>query len=87
MANQEANLKKVLGLGDVMSIGAGQIIGAGVMALTGIAIGMTGSGVTLAFVISSVFTLFMVLPIAVMGQLFQQQGDYIGILADFYLLK
>lgn len=74
MANQEANLKKVLGLGDVMSIGAGQIIGAGVMALTGIAIGMTGSGVTLAFVISSVFTLFMVLPIAVMGSAIPTTG-------------
>ena len=74
MASQEAKLKKVLGLGDVMGIGVGQIIGAGVMALTGIAIGMTGSGVTLAFIISSIFTLFMVVPIAVMGSAIPTTG-------------
>lgn len=74
MASQESKLKKVLGLSDVMSIGVGQIIGAGVMALTGIAIGMTGSGVTLAFIISSFFTLFMVLPIAVMGSAIPTTG-------------
>lgn len=74
MTNQESNLKKVLGLGDVMSIGVGQIIGAGVMALTGIAIGMTGSGVTLAFIISSIFTIFMVIPIAVMGSAIPTTG-------------
>ncbi|MEI4770679.1 APC family permease [Psychrobacillus sp. FJAT-51614] len=74
MASQEAKLKKVLGLGDVMSIGVGQIIGAGVMALTGIAIGMTGSGVVLAFIVSSIFTLFMVLPTAVMGSALPTTG-------------
>ncbi|MFC4802271.1 APC family permease [Neobacillus sp. GCM10023253] len=74
MASQESNLKKVLGLGDVMSISIGQIIGAGVMALTGIAIGMTGSGVSLAFVISSIFTLFMVIPIAAMGSAIPTTG-------------
>lgn len=74
MASEESKLKKVLGLGDVMSIGIGQVIGAGVMALTGIAIGMTGSGVTLAFIISSIFTLFMVLPIAVMGSAIPTTG-------------
>jgi APA family basic amino acid/polyamine antiporter len=74
MTSQESKLKKVLGLSDVMSIGIGQIIGAGVMALTGIAIGMTGSGVTLAFIISSIFTLFMVLPIAVMGSAIPTTG-------------
>lgn len=74
MASEESKLKKVLGLGDVMSIGIGQVIGAGVMALTGIAIGMTGSGVTMAFIISSIFTLFMVLPIAVMGSAIPTTG-------------
>ena len=51
---QTANLKKVLGLPDVMGIAIGQIIGAGVMSLTGIGIQMTGSGITPAFVISSI---------------------------------
>lgn len=74
MASEESKLKKVLGLGDVMSIGVGQIIGAGVMALTGIAIGMTGSGVVLAFIVSSIFTLFMVLPTAVLGSALPTTG-------------
>ncbi|WP_082693153.1 APC family permease [Bacillus sp. FJAT-29814] len=74
MSSQESKLKKVLGLGDLMGIAVGQIIGAGVMALTGIAIGMTGSGVTLAFILSSIFTLFLVIPIAVMGSAIPTTG-------------
>lgn len=74
MASQESNLKKVLGLGDVMGIAIGQIIGAGVMALTGVAIGMTGSGITLAFVLSSIFTIITILPIAIMGSAIPTTG-------------
>lgn len=74
MASQESNLKKVLGLGDVMGIAVGQIIGAGVMALTGVAIGMTGSGITLAFILSSVFTIITILPIAIMGSAIPTTG-------------
>jgi APA family basic amino acid/polyamine antiporter len=74
MSSQESNLKKVLGLGDVMGIAIGQIIGAGVMALTGVAIGLTGSGVTLAFILSSIFTIFTILPIAVMGSAIPTTG-------------
>ena len=74
MVSQESKLKKVLGLGDVMGIAAGQIIGAGVMSLTGIAIGMTGSGVTLAFILSSIITIFTILPIAVMGSAMPTTG-------------
>ena len=44
---QATNLKKVLGLTDVLGIAIGQIIGAGVMSLTGIGIQMTGSGLSL----------------------------------------
>ncbi len=48
--------KKVLGLTDVLGT-IGQIIGAGVMSLTGIGIQMTGSGITPAFILSAVITL------------------------------
>jgi len=74
MASQESNLKKVLGLGDVMGIAVGQIIGAGVMALTGVAIGMTGSGITLAFILSSIFTIITIMPIAIMGSAIPTTG-------------
>ncbi|MDR7317142.1 hypothetical protein [Brevibacillus nitrificans] len=48
--NGEYQLKKELSLWHVVVMAIGQIIGAGVMSLTGIAIALTGSGVTPAFV-------------------------------------
>lgn len=54
MVNEEADLKKVLGLKDAIGIAIGQIIGAGIMSITGIAIGLTGTGVPLAFLLSSI---------------------------------
>ncbi|MED4584266.1 APC family permease [Brevibacillus choshinensis] len=76
MASQEAKLKKVLGLGDTLGIAVGQIIGAGIMSLTGVAIGMTGTGVVMAFVLSSIFTLFKVMPTAVMGATIPTTGGF-----------
>lgn len=67
MENQEAKLKKVLGFTDVLGIAITQIIGAGILVLTGIAIGMTGSGVVFAFVISALFTIIKNTPLALMG--------------------
>lgn len=67
MSSEEAKLKRVLTRGDLLGIAIGQIIGAGIMSLTGIAIGMTGSGVLLAFILSAVVTLFRSMPQAVLG--------------------
>lgn len=64
---EENKLRRVLGFWDVLVIAAGQVIGAGVMSLTGIAIMMTGSGVTPAFIISSLLTVVTILPIAILG--------------------
>lgn len=46
---QESKLIRNLGFGDLMAIAIGQIVGAGIMSSTGVAIGMTGTGVFLAF--------------------------------------
>lgn len=62
--NQEANLKKVLVLSDVLGFCFGNIIGAGVLVLTGVAIGLTGKGVVLAFLIAGIITCFTILPMA-----------------------
>ncbi|REB08760.1 amino acid permease [Sporosarcina sp. BI001-red] len=67
MGSQEAKLKKVLGLGDLMGIAVGQVIGVGIMALMGVAIGMTGKAVVLAFVVSSVFTCITIIPLTIMA--------------------
>lgn len=71
---QATNLKKVLGLTDVLGIAIGQIIGAGVMSLTGIGIQMTGSGITPAFILSAIITLLTMLPIAILGSTLPTTG-------------
>lgn len=71
---QTNNLKKVLGFTDVMGIAIGQIIGAGVMSLTGIGIQMTGSGITPAFILSSLITLLTMFPIAILGSALPTTG-------------
>lgn len=63
-ATQTNNLKKVLGLTDVLGFVFGQIIGAGVLVLTGIGIGLTGKGIVLAFLISGVINVINILPMA-----------------------
>lgn len=51
-------LKRTLGFWDLMGASMGQIIGAGIMSLTGIAIGMTGRSAPLAFILSTAMVLF-----------------------------
>jgi APA family basic amino acid/polyamine antiporter len=50
---EQARLKRVLTFWDVFFIALGQIIGAGVIALTGVAIGMTGPSVILAYLLAA----------------------------------
>lgn len=72
--NQEGNLKKVLGLGDVIGIAVANVVGAGVLVLTGIAIGMTGTGVILAYMASAAFTLIKITPMALMSSALPTTG-------------
>lgn len=62
MDNQEKKLKKTLTRTDLFSIGIGQIIGAGIMSLCGVGIGMTGTGVVFAFVLAAVISSVSLLP-------------------------
>lgn len=64
MKNQEQNLKRVLDTKDVIAMTVGLIIGAGVMTLTGLAITRTGTGVSLAYLLSAVLTVVISLPVA-----------------------
>lgn len=64
MTNQTAKLKKVLGLTDVLGFCFGGIIGAGVLILTGVGIGLTGKGIVLAFLISGLLNVVGVMPMA-----------------------
>lgn len=74
--SQEDNLKKVIGLGGAISISSGQVIGAGIMALTGIGIGMTGGSVVFAFILASLITVIVAMPTAFMGATLPTTGGY-----------
>ena len=64
---QESKLIRNLGFWDLMAIAVGQIVGAGIMSSTGVAIGMTGTGVVLAFLLSPFLTIISIYPIAVLS--------------------
>ena len=51
------DLKRTLGKKELMGIAIGQIIGAGIMSMMGVAIAMTGRSANLAFMLSAVFTM------------------------------
>ncbi len=86
-------LKKVLGLGDLLGIGVGQIIGSGIMALTGITIALTGAGTPFAFLLAAVLVICPNLVLAVLGSAVPATGgmytyvrDYIGRKTGFFYL-
>lgn len=63
----EGELKRNLGRMDLVSVAVGQIIGAGIMAMTGTAIGMTGRSVNLAFVIAGILCVITAIPQIMVG--------------------
>lgn len=63
--NSTKDLKRTLGFWDLMGAAVGQIIGAGIMSLTGISIAMTGRSVPFAFILSAVLVLILWHPLAV----------------------
>ena len=86
-------LRRVLGLGDLMGIGVGQIIGSGIMALTGITIALTGAGTPLAFLVAAVLVICPNMVLAVLGSAVPATGgmytyvrDYIGKKTGFFYL-
>lgn len=74
MGNEIEKLKKVLGLRDAIGIAIGQMVGAGILSITGVAIALTGTGVPLAFLLSSVFMLIITIPLAVLGSVLPTTG-------------
>ena len=90
---KQGELKKVLGFKDLMGIGIGQIIGSGIMSLTGICIAITGAGTPLAFLLAAVLVICPNLVLAVLGSAVPATGgmytyvrDYIGKKTGFFYL-
>jgi len=66
--------KKLLGFWDLLSISLGQIIGTGVVVLTGISIGMTGYGAPWAFVLALAIVAIPTICIAALGSAIPSTG-------------
>lgn len=64
---------KKLSRGDLLSMATGQIIGVGIMTMTGIAIGFTGRSVNIAYLVAGIITIIAAVP-----------QIYIGGTANFY---
>lgn len=61
--SSEAEIKqRTLGKSDLWAIGVGQVIGAGVISLTGIALGLTGKSVWLAYAVAVIYGFIVILP-------------------------
>ena len=76
MTNANVELKRVLTFWDVFFIAIGQIIGAGVVALTGVAIGMTGPSVIFAYLAAAVLVLIVSVLVMVAGAALPVVGAY-----------
>ena len=68
------DLKRVLGKTELMGIAVGQIIGAGVMSLTGVAIAMTGRSSNIAFLVSTLFVLAAAIPLVFVNSCLRMRG-------------
>ncbi|MBT6032714.1 MAG: amino acid permease, partial [Kordiimonadaceae bacterium] len=66
--------KKLLGFWDLMSISLGQIIGTGVVVLTGISISMTGYGAPWAFILALAIVAIPTICIAALGSAVPNTG-------------
>ncbi|MFR1051669.1 MAG: APC family permease [Oscillospiraceae bacterium] len=76
-------LKRNMGRMDLVSIAVGQIIGAGIMAMTGTAIGMTGRSVNLAFVIAGILCILTAIPQILVGGTARFKGGQYTQIAAF----
>ena len=79
------DLARTLGKKELMGIAIGQIIGAGIMSMMGVAIAMTGRSANLAFMLSAVFTMCTFFPsifitscIRMRGGMYTQMAIFAG---------
>lgn len=61
------NLKRTIGLPGALGITFNQIVGGGVIALTGTAIAITGGGTPLAYILATLVVMLVTAPIAALG--------------------
>jgi len=94
MPMHHATGKKLLGFWDLMSISLGQIIGTGVVVLTGVSISMTGYGAPWAFLLALAIVAIPTICIAALGSAVPSTGgnytyvrDLLGQKTSFFYLS
>ncbi|MDD3361423.1 MAG: APC family permease [Hespellia sp.] len=76
MSSTTKELKRVLKFKDLLGVAIGQIIGAGIMSLMGVAIGMTGRSVPFAFLIAAVLSIISIIPTIIVGGTLRLRGGH-----------
>lgn len=76
MSDTLNNSEKVLSRSDLVMIAVGNVIGGGIMAITGIAIGITGRSVVWAFLLACILVLFEAVPQFFAGGTIRMNGGF-----------
>ncbi len=74
MSVSTKDLKRSLGKKELFSVAIGQIIGAGIMALTGIAIAMTGRSVNISFMLAALAVILLSIPVIFVSSSVRMRG-------------
>lgn len=74
--NSTKELKRTLGFGDLLGTAIGQIIGAGIMTMTGIAIGITGRSVPISFILAAFMVCVAGIPVVILGGTVRMRGGF-----------
>ena len=74
MTEKEFGLQRVLGLPQTVAVAVGMTIGAGIFVLTGIATGYTGPSVPLAYLVSVIPVIFLMMALAMLGSALPTTG-------------
>ncbi len=74
LSEKEFGLTRALGLTQTVAVAAGMTIGAGIFVLTGIAAGYTGPAVPLAYLVSVIPVIFLMMSLAMLGSALPTTG-------------
>ena len=74
MSNTNENTHKKIGFSDCMGLAVGQIIGSGIMVLTGVVIGLTGHGTPLAFILGALLAIVTCVPFIILTSTIPASG-------------
>ncbi len=78
----QENKDKKLNLFELLMIGIGQIIGSGIVVLLCIAIGMTGKGVAVSYLLATVIIIIPLIPLAALGSAIPNKGGMYSYVRD-----